>query len=98
MDKAYEAATHDKKWQAFWASKDFFKPEYGRTLPQATGEKFVLMMPPPNVTGVLHHGHALMLAIEDCLTRWHRMRGDETLYLPGTDHASIAVQMQVAKH
>ncbi len=55
------------------------------------------MIPPPNVTGSLHLGHALTAAIEDTLTRWHRMKGDVTLYVPGTDHAGIATQSIVEK-
>jgi len=97
MDKAYEAQTHDQKWQKFWMDNELFKPEVVEKLKHKTGKQFVIPMPPPNVTGVLHQGHALMLALEDTLTRWHRMLGDETLYLPGTDHASIAVNMQVVK-
>lgn len=99
MDKAYDAQTHDQKWQDFWLAQGVARPEVSVALhPQPSGRAFSIVMPPPNVTGVLHQGHALMLALEDTLTRWHRMLGDETLYLPGTDHASIAVQMQVVKH
>lgn len=99
MDKAYEPQVHDSKWQSFWEKEGLFRPEVDLARhPKPSGEKFSLVMPPPNVTGVLHQGHALMLTLEDVLTRWHRMKGDETLYLPGTDHASIAVQMLVAKH
>ena len=58
----------------------------------STGKPFVISMPPPNATGQLHQGHAVMLAIEDVLTRWHRMMGDEALWLPGTDHAAIATE------
>ena len=99
MDKAYEPKIHDQKWQKFWDERNFAKPEVSYKLhPKPTGRTFTIMMPPPNVTGVLHQGHALMLALEDTLIRWHRMLGDETLYVPGTDHASIAVNMQVVKH
>ena len=98
MDKAYEKQ-HDEKWQKFWDEKRLGVPEVAHALhPQPLQETFTLLMPPPNVTGVLHQGHALMLALEDTLTRWNRMCGLESLYLPGTDHASIAVQMQVVKH
>lgn len=99
MEKAYEPKVHDQKWQNYWQKRDLFKPEVAKKLhPKPSGKTFTLTMPPPNVTGVLHQGHALMLALEDTLTRWHRMLGDESLYLPGTDHASIAVNMQVVKH
>jgi valyl-tRNA synthetase len=99
MDKAYSPEIHDSKWQQLWDKKQIANPDVSHALhPSPLKEKFVLMMPPPNVTGVLHQGHALMLTLEDTLTRWERMRGKKTLYLPGTDHASIAVQMQVVKH
>lgn len=99
MDKAYESKTHDLKWQKFWDDLNLGRPETVKARhPAPTGKSFTIIMPPPNVTGVLHQGHALMLALEDTLTRWHRMRGDDVLYLPGTDHASIAVNMQVVKH
>ena len=61
-------------------------------------EPFVVIMPPPNVTGQLHLGHALTAAVEDALVRWHRMRGDPTLWLPGTDHAGIATQYVVENY
>jgi len=99
MDKAYEGALHDKKWQEFWEKAGVAQPERARAKQKAkTGKTFTMSMPPPNVTGVLHQGHALFLTLQDTLTRWHRMRGDETLYLPGSDHASIAVNMQVMQH
>ena len=60
-------------------------------------DKFVMVIPPPNVTGSLHLGHALTNAVEDTLTRWHRMNGKITLWVPGTDHAGIATQSVVEK-
>jgi valyl-tRNA synthetase len=98
MEKSYTPQLHDKKWQEIWKNKKVGEAESVSQHPQPSGETFTMMMPPPNVTGVLHQGHALFLALQDTLARWHRMRGDKTLYLPGTDHASIAVQMQVVKH
>ncbi|MBP7843395.1 MAG: valine--tRNA ligase [Proteobacteria bacterium] len=98
MEKAYTPQIHDKKWQDSWKKSQISAPESLKKHPSPSGKTFTLMMPPPNVTGVLHQGHALFLALQDTLTRWHRMCGDKTLYLPGTDHASIAVQMQVVKH
>jgi len=98
MDKSYTPETHDVKWQKFWEAEKLAQPEVARSRhKRPSGKTFSLVMPPPNVTGVLHQGHALMLALEDTLTRWHRMLGDESLYLPGSDHASIAVNMQVVK-
>jgi len=64
-------------------SLEAFKNQGG----EPTGKRFMIPMPPPNVTGVLHLGHAMMLAIEDALVRYHRMMGDKTLWIPGTDHA-----------
>lgn len=97
MDKAYHSA-HDQKWQTLWDKNSLASPEITHKLhPNPNAESFTVLMPPPNVTGVLHQGHALMLALQDVLIRWKRMSGFETLYLPGTDHASIAVQMQVVK-
>lgn len=73
-----------------WEENGYFKPvNRGGTKP------FVVTIPPPNVTGVLHMGHALNNTIQDVLVRWHRMRGDETLWVPGTDHAGIATQNKV---
>ena len=98
MDKAYEPQ-HDLKWQKRWEEAGLFSPEESRKRHKnPTGKSFTIMMPPPNVTGVLHQGHALGSALQDALIRWHRMCGDDSLFVPGTDHASIAVQMQVVKH
>ena len=78
---------------------DFFNPdvciERGVTAPDA--EPFSIVLPPPNVTGTLHTGHALMLVIEDIMTSYARMQGKRTLWLPGTDHAAIATQSKVEK-
>lgn len=99
MEKSYQPNLCDQKWQKFWKDQNIAKPEVALSKhSKASGKSFTLMMPPPNVTGVLHQGHAIFLAVQDSLVRWHRMLGDETLYLPGSDHASIAVQMQVVKH
>lgn len=99
MEKAYEAKVHDPKWQEFWSKHEVSKPETVTARhPSPSGKPYTIIMPPPNVTGVLHLGHALMLALEDTLIRWRRMCGDEALYLPGTDHASIAVNKQVVDH
>lgn len=78
-------------WYSWWEKQGFFKAK-------GTGDKkFVMILPPPNVTGELHLGHALTTSIEDSLTRYHRMCGDDTLWLPGTDHAGIATQVRVEK-
>ncbi|NCN27558.1 valine--tRNA ligase [bacterium] len=98
MDKAYTALQHDLKWQKHWDKYNVAAPEtVAQKHSKPTGKTFTIMMPPPNVTGALHQGHALFLALQDGLCRWRRMCGDEVLYLPGSDHASIAVQMLVAR-
>ncbi|GAH18156.1 unnamed protein product, partial [marine sediment metagenome] len=90
MPKAYEPGKVEQKWYQFWLEKGYFKP---RIDPEK--KPFVIIMPPPNVTGELHIGHALTATIEDILTRWHRMKGEPTLWLPGVDHAGIAAQVVV---
>ena len=92
MAKAYDPQKVEASWQEWWEKQGWYGCD-----PVTKGEKFVIVIPPPNVTGSLHLGHALTAAIEDCLTRWHRMRGDATLYVPGTDHAGIATQSVVEK-
>src|SRR3954464_1341874 len=84
-----EAAIYKK-----WEESGYFNPD---NLPGNRTEPYTIMMPPPNVTGVLHMGHALMLTLEDILIRYKRMRGYKTLWLPGTDHAAIATQSRVEK-
>jgi valyl-tRNA synthetase len=90
MPKAYEAGKVEQKWYKFWLGKGYFTP---RIDPQK--KPFVIIMPPPNVTGELHIGHALTATLEDIMIRWHRMRGEPTLWLPGVDHAGIATQVVV---
>lgn len=76
----------------WWESSGYFKPDES-----ATGEPYTISMPPPNVTGKLHMGHAMFATLQDIMTRYQRMRGRPTLWLPGTDHAGIATQMVVEK-
>ncbi|MBI4266755.1 MAG: valine--tRNA ligase [Chloroflexi bacterium] len=92
MPKAYEPGKTEPKWYRFWMEKGYFKPQID------PGKKpFVIIMPPPNVTGELHVGHALTATLEDIMIRWHRMRGEPTLWLPGVDHAGIAAQVVVER-
>ena len=91
MDKHYDAKAAEAKWYPIWESKGYFHDEPGK------GSPYSVVIPPPNVTGILHMGHALNQTIQDILVRWHRMRGDNTLWLPGTDHAGIATQNVVEK-
>ena len=83
----YNPTETEAKWQTAWEKQHVFKAD-----PKQEGEPFCVVIPPPNVTGSLHMGHAFESALIDTLVRYHRMRGDNTLWLPGTDHASIAVQ------
>lgn len=92
MEKAYNPQTAEKKWYAFWEAHGYFTPQIRK------GEKpFIIIMPPPNVTGALHMGHAQRTGTEDALIRWHRMKGEVTLYLPGSDHAGISGETVVEK-
>ncbi len=90
MPKAYQPGKVEAKWYKFWLEKGYFKP---RIDPEK--KPFVIIMPPPNVTGELHLGHALTATLEDIMTRWHRLKGEPTLWLPGVDHAGIAAQVVV---
>lgn len=87
-------------WYSYWEKNGFFKPEYTHQDGKVSGDSkgnFVMVIPPPNVTGNLHIGHALTCSIQDCLVRWNRMRGYTTLWVPGADHAGIATQVVVEK-
>jgi valyl-tRNA synthetase len=90
MDKSYNPADIEQRWYRFWEDQSYFKPAGGE-------ETYCIMLPPPNVTGSLHMGHAFQDTIMDTLTRWQRMKGADTLWQPGTDHAGIATQMVVER-
>ncbi|MDA8387059.1 MAG: valine--tRNA ligase [Nitrospiraceae bacterium] len=90
--KGYEPRTIERKWYDFWLEKGLFKPEVN-----PSGRPYCIVIPPPNVTGSLHMGHALNATIQDVLVRWKRMRGARALWLPGTDHAGIATQNVVER-
>ncbi|MBI4256776.1 valine--tRNA ligase [Candidatus Uhrbacteria bacterium] len=91
IPKAYEAKNHEDSIYAAWEQSGFFNPD------NLKGEAFTIMMPPPNVTGVLHLGHALENTLMDSMIRYQRMRGRKTLLLPGTDHAALPTQAKVEK-
>lgn len=97
--KPYDSKETEAKIYQMWENSGLFNPdisiEKGFTKPDA--KKFSIVLPPPNVTGVLHMGHASMLTVEDIMVRYHRMTGKRTLWLPGTDHAAIATQSVVEK-
>jgi valyl-tRNA synthetase len=93
MEKVYSPAEIEQRWYQTWEKQGWFAPR------AASGDAgaFCIMIPPPNVTGTLHMGHAFQDTIMDALTRYHRMRGERTLWQPGTDHAGIATQMVVER-
>ena len=90
MEKTYDPHRIEQNWYQTWESRGYFAP-------RGTGAPYCIMIPPPNVTGTLHMGHAFQDTIMDILIRYHRMRGDNTLWQPGTDHAGIATQMVVER-
>ncbi|MEJ5247213.1 MAG: valine--tRNA ligase [Caldilinea sp.] len=100
MPKAYDPRQVEEKLYAWWEQSGFFRPEQqiASGLADPRRRPFVIPMPPPNVTGALHLGHAITSSIEDMLIRYHRMLGDPTLWVPGTDHAGIATQNVVERH
>ncbi|KAH0630441.1 hypothetical protein JD844_013470 [Phrynosoma platyrhinos] len=99
MPDSYSPQYVEAAWYPWWEIQGYFKPEYGRRSVSEPNPKglFMMCIPPPNVTGSLHLGHALTNAIQDSLTRWHRMKGETTLWNPGCDHAGIATQVVVEK-
>jgi len=90
LDKTYEPRAIEQKWYPFWESQGLFKPSWREGAPA-----YCIQLPPPNVTGTLHMGHAFQQTLMDLLIRWRRMRGDNTLWQLGTDHAGIATQIVV---
>lgn len=95
----YNPQETEKRVYELWEKSGFFNPDVciEKGITKKDAPAFTVMMPPPNVTGVLHMGHALMLTLEDILIRFKRMRGFRTLWIPGTDHAAIATQSKVEK-
>ncbi|MES1945832.1 valyl-tRNA ligase [Salinisphaera sp. C84B14] len=92
LDKTFDPHTIEARWYPVWEERGYFAPDY-----DASGDPYCIMLPPPNVTGSLHMGHAFQHTLMDALTRYHRMLGDPTLWQPGTDHAGIATQMLVER-
>jgi DNA polymerase IIIc chi subunit len=92
MDKVYEPGAIESRWYREWEQRGYFAPA-----DTGTPGGYCIVIPPPNVTGTLHMGHAFQDTIMDALTRYHRMRGEPTLWQPGTDHAGIATQMVVER-
>jgi len=90
MDKTYDPQNIEQSWYTIWEDNGYFEPD-------GQGKPYCIMIPPPNVTGSLHMGHAFQDTIMDALIRYHRMKGDKTLWQAGTDHAGIATQMVVER-
>ncbi len=91
MEKIYQPKDIEQKWYQYWKTNNYFSPS------ENPGPGYCIMIPPPNVTGTLHMGHAFNNTLMDCLIRYHRMAGYKTLWQPGTDHAGIATQMVVER-
>jgi valyl-tRNA synthetase len=94
LAKSYDPSAVEAKWYRLWQERGYFRPEAVAT---PTGDPFVMVIPPPNVTGSLHMGHALNNTLQDIQARYHRMGGRPVLWLPGTDHAGIATQVVVER-
>ncbi|MGH7204076.1 MAG: valine--tRNA ligase [Candidatus Levyibacteriota bacterium] len=92
MEKAYDHKKEEKNLYAMWEKNGYFKPKG-----DPTRKPFTILIPPPNASGKMHTGNVLMIAIEDLLIRWHRMKGDPTLWVPGTDHAGTETQITFEK-
>jgi valyl-tRNA synthetase len=92
LPKAYDPKAAQEKWLTFWEQKGYF-----HSTPDASKKPFTIVIPPPNVTGALHMGHALNNTLQDVLIRWKRMQGFNALWMPGTDHAGIATQSVVER-
>ena len=99
LSRTYIAGEHEERLYQWWEAQGYFRPErqVELGLASADGPRWCITMPPPNVTGALHSGHAMTAAVEDLMTRYYRMRGYQTLFLPGSDHAGIATQNVVER-
>ncbi|MES2502241.1 MAG: class I tRNA ligase family protein, partial [Pseudomonadota bacterium] len=93
LAKSFDPKAIESQWYAFWESKGY----YAAGLNPDVNDNFCILLPPPNVTGTLHMGHGFNQTLMDALTRYHRMRGANTLWQPGTDHAGIATQIVVER-
>ncbi|MDD4870992.1 MAG: class I tRNA ligase family protein, partial [Kiritimatiellae bacterium] len=92
METNYDPKQIEAKWYRLWQERKLFHGDSSRG-----GEPYCIVIPPPNVTGILHMGHALNNTIQDILVRWRRMQGRNVVWMPGTDHAGIATQNVVEK-
>ena len=92
LDKRYKPSKIEDKWYQHWMEKKYFKADE-----KSKKEPFIIVIPPPNVTGILHLGHVLNNTIQDVLIRKARMEGKEACWIPGTDHASISTESKVVE-
>src|SRR5215218_661345 len=98
LSKSFEPAAIEAQWGPAWEQRGYARAGYrGKGAPKDGEPAFSIQLPPPNVTGTLHMGHAFNQTIMDSLTSYHRMKGDNTLWVPGTDHAGIATQIVVER-
>src|SRR5690242_15292710 len=101
LEKSFNPRAIENHWYSVWEAADYFKPlssySTGREAANRRGAAYCIMLPPPNVTGTLHMGHAFQHTLMDALIRYQRMRGRAALWQPGTDHAGIATQMVVER-
>ena len=92
IPKVYDPKSFEKKWYEYWEKNNLFHAEV-----EEDKDPYSIVIPPPNVTGQLHMGHAMDNTLQDILIRWRRMQGYNTLWMPGCDHAGIATQAKVAE-
>jgi len=99
LPKTFAFQSVERRLYRWWEKNGYFRPTNDPARPgfDPARKPFVIAIPPPNVTGELHLGHAMFVSIEDLLVRYHRMRGVPTLWVPGADHAGIATQLQVER-
>ena len=93
----YDPSYVESAWNAWWQKESFFKVDLSKAKEHPRDKRFIMLLPPPNVTGSLHLGHAMMGAIEDAIIRYKRLKGFSSLWVPGVDHAGISTQSVVEK-
>jgi hypothetical protein len=96
MDDGYHPSAVEAAWQDWWEASGYYSCDPATAMNKPAEEKFVMVIPPPNVTGSLHLGHALTAAVEDTLTRWHRMKGHATLYVPGMQECVFVKEFELS--
>jgi len=97
LSTRYNPKEVEGRWYSLWESEGYFRPQSDSEGKKFKKNRYVVVIPPPNITGILHMGHALNITIQDILVRWQRMKGTDTLWVPGTDHAGIATQNVVER-